>query len=80
MIRCLPIDPNNTYLGLVMINSRMMYYFKDCIRGLEGTHISMTSSPNEPIRYIGRNGIKRHETFLLLWILACFHVCVYWVV
>jgi hypothetical protein len=38
-------------------DKRAYPYFQNCIRALDGTHIRVTLSPDEQVRYIGKTGI-----------------------
>jgi hypothetical protein len=50
-----PVDHNFSDTHPRICNDRrMMPHSKDCIRALDGTHISATPHPNDLIRYIGR--------------------------
>jgi hypothetical protein len=62
-----PIDPNfSDTQPRIGNDQRMMPHFKDCIRALDGTHISATPRPNDLIRYIGRSGIATQNVLAIV--------------
>lgn len=51
-------DPNFPTIHKRIRDDRRAYpHFKDCIGALDGTHIRVTLSPDEQVRYIGKTGI-----------------------
>jgi hypothetical protein len=53
-----PKDPNFHIIHKRITDDKRAYpYFKDCIGALDGTHIRVTLSPDEQVRYIGKTGI-----------------------
>ncbi|KAK2652342.1 hypothetical protein Ddye_012198, partial [Dipteronia dyeriana] len=41
----------------ILIDSRYMSHFKDCLGAIDGTYIPVSISPEDQIPYIGRKGI-----------------------
>ena len=53
-----PKDPNfHTMHRRIRDDKRTYPYFKDCIGALDGTHIRVSLSPEEQVRYIGKSGV-----------------------
>lgn len=53
-----PTDPNFRKVHKRIRNDKRAYpHFKDCIGALDGTHIRVSLSPEEQVRYIGKTGI-----------------------
>jgi hypothetical protein len=53
-----PTDPNFWTMHKRIRNDRKAYpHFKDCIGAIDGTHIRVSLSPREQVRYIGKTGI-----------------------
>ncbi|XP_040382133.1 uncharacterized protein LOC102705645 isoform X1 [Oryza brachyantha] len=53
-----PKNPNFTTIHKRIQNDSRAYpYFKDCIGALDGTHIRVSLSPDDQVRYIGRSGL-----------------------
>lgn len=53
-----PTDPNfRTVHKRIMNDKRAYAHFKDCIGALDGTHIRVSLSPEEQVRYIGKTGM-----------------------
>jgi hypothetical protein len=53
-----PTNPNFPTVHKRIRNDKRAYpHFKDCIGALDGTHIRVSISPDEQVRYIGKTGI-----------------------
>lgn len=53
-----PTDPNFRGVHKRILNDKRTYpHFKDCIGAIDGTHIRVSLSPEEQVRYIGKTGI-----------------------
>src|ERR1041384_4392237 len=53
-----PTNPNFPTVHKRIRNDNRAYpHFKDCISALDGTHIRVSLSPEEQVRYIGKTGI-----------------------
>lgn len=53
-----PTDPNfRTVHKRIRDDKRAYPHFRDCIGALDGTHIRVSLSPEEQVRYIGKTGI-----------------------
>jgi hypothetical protein len=53
-----PTDPNfRNVHKRIRTDKRAYPHFKDCIGALDGTHIRVSLSPEEQVRYIGKTGV-----------------------
>ena len=53
-----PTDPNFWTVHKRIRNDKRAYpHFRDCIGALDGTHICVSLSPEEQVRFIGKTGI-----------------------
>jgi len=61
-----PTDPNFRNVHKRIRNDKRAYpHFKDCIGALDGTHIRVSLSPEEQVRYIGKTGIATQNVLAI---------------
>ena len=59
-----PTNPNfSTVHERIRIDKRAYPHIKDCIGALDGTHIHVSLSRDEQVRYIGKTGIPTQNVF-----------------
>jgi hypothetical protein len=68
-----PTDPNFRSIHKRIHNDRKAYlHFKDCIRAIDGTHVRVSLSPDEQVRYIGKSGILTQNVLAICDFDMCF--------
>jgi hypothetical protein len=61
-----PTDPNFRNVHKRIRNDKKAYpHFNDCIGALDGTHIRVSLSPEEQVRYIGKTGIPTQNVLVV---------------
>jgi hypothetical protein len=61
-----PTNPNFQTMHKRIQNDRKAYpHFKDCIRAIDETHIRVSLSPKEQVRYIGKIGIATQNVLAI---------------
>lgn len=61
-----PKNPNFPTVHKRIRDDRRAYpHFKDCIGALDGTHISVSLSPEDSVRYIGKSGIPTQNVLAI---------------
>jgi hypothetical protein len=61
-----PADPNFRIVHKRIRKDKRAYpHFKDCIGALDGTHIRVSLSPEEQIRFIGKTGIPTQNVLAI---------------
>ena len=61
-----PKTPNFPTVHKRIRDDRRAYpHFKDCIGALDGTHISVSLSPEDSVRYIGKSGIPTQNVLAI---------------
>jgi hypothetical protein len=61
-----PTDPNFRTIHKRICNDRKAYpHFKDYIGAIDGTHVRVSLSPDEQVRYIGNSGIPAQNVFVV---------------
>ena len=68
-----PKDPNFRAVHKRIRDDRRAYpHFKDCIGALDGTHIRVSLSPEEQVRYIGKSGMPTQNVLAVCDFDMCF--------
>lgn len=61
-----PKNPNFPIVHRRIRDDRRAYpYFKNCIGALDGTHIRVSLSPDEQVRYIGKTGVATQNVLAI---------------
>jgi hypothetical protein len=70
-----PTDPNfRTVHKRIQKDKKAYPHFKDCIGTLDGTHIRVTLSHDEQVRYIGKTGMAT-QNLLAVCDFDMHHIC-----
>jgi hypothetical protein len=68
-----PKDPNFRAIHRRIRDDRRAYpHFKNCIGALDGTHIRVSLSPEQQVRYIGKTGIPTQNVLAICDFNMCF--------
>jgi hypothetical protein len=68
-----PKDPNFRAIHKRIRDDKRAYpHFKDCIGALDGTHIRVSLSPEQQVRYIGKTGIPTQNVLAVCDFDMCF--------